>query len=72
MSRSNKGIRDIVKDTRVGSSEVRPPSSSGSQPLGGLPYVMNSSKMQKQYSGLSQSKCPLLITTSSRHDRRRH
>lgn len=29
MSRSNKGIRDIVKDNRTGTSEIRPPSQTG-------------------------------------------
>ena len=41
MSRSNKGIRDIVKDSRGGgSTDMRP--SSFTQPLASLPYANNS------------------------------
>ena len=36
MSRGNKGIRDVVKDSRIGGSEVRPPST-GQTTI--LPYV---------------------------------
>ena len=43
MSRSGKGIRDVIKDSKLGlsQSEVRPPSTNNNQAGSSLPYVNN-------------------------------
>lgn len=39
MSRTNKGVIDMIKDSRIGGSEVRPSTMSGTTELIGIPNV---------------------------------